>query len=175
MKDRIIKGLSYDPYYMELCYKYCNGHELWRDLYQFIFLTLLEMKDEDFFMIKDYRRYINRMVWLNWISSNSPFRKMYDFSTIELDDNLIDKEIELDTSDLEVVEQVLNEFIAESRKKGQYHWKNKLFEMYVEEGNIREVSRKVGIPYPTVRYNLTQIIDAINERITRNNTKTNWN
>lgn len=175
MKHKIVKELSSDPYYMELCYRYCNGHELWRDLYQFIFLTLLEMKDEDFFLIRNHKKYITRMVWLNWVSANSPFRRVYDFTTISLEENLIEADVELDTSDIEVVEEVLNEFIRESKRKKQYHWKNKLFEMYVEEGSMRKVSAKVGIPYPTVRYNLTQIIDTINERITRNNTKTNWN
>ena len=173
-KNTIISKLATDNTYKDLCYSYSGGSELWEDLYQFIFLSLLEIPEARLIEInnRNIKGYISRMIWINWVSPTSPFRRQYDFNYQDMTGNELDEYVELDTYAIEVADEVIEELTRKSNKKNIYAWQPKLFQLYVESGCMREVARMVGIPYPTVRHNLIVIIKKINERITYNNTKT---
>jgi len=172
-KEKIIEDICNNKYYNNYCHKITNYNKLSGDLYQHVILQFIMMPEEKVIHLygQNLKGYLCRMFWLNWHSKLAPFWReyKYDFDDISIDvaDNNVNEEQEII---IHIANEVLKEEEEKCSKRGQYHWNVELFNLYVEDGNYRELARKLDIPYPTVRYNINEIKTKINERIA-NNTK----
>ena len=165
----LISKITSDRYFIDYCYKLTGGKDIYKDLYQFILLALLEMpKDKQEAIANgNYKNYVTRMIWLNWKSDTAPFRKLYIFKEEDLDQDIKEEieDIQYSEDSLQIIDEVLREEIDYHHKKKTFPWNVELFKMYVDVGSYHEMARKINIPYATVRYNINDLIVRINERI----------
>ena len=78
-KEDIINKVTSDIFYNNYCEMKCNYRDIHKDLYQFIILSLLEMKEKKLKAINkgNLKGYVCRMIWLNATSKTAPFYKEY--------------------------------------------------------------------------------------------------
>lgn len=173
MIEKIVK----DKYYKDLCHKCISNPDLANDLLQFTLLQFLEKPKErqKEILNGNYKSYIARMIWLNAVSKNSPFWKIYDDNSTDIGlPDIADTESNheyyiLKEEVLKVADEVIQMEIERQDKEGKYHWNVTLFRYYFEsDASMHDLSRRTGVPYPTIRYNINDIIKLINERINHN-------
>lgn len=171
-RDEIIQEVVNDKAYLEYCKRACQGKDIYKDLYQYTILTVLEKPEEE---IKDiYERgslkpYISRIIWL---SVNSPSSQFYA-QNITAQGYEIQGDLEED-SEYGVFEEWAERFDRELEKEcnrcitnGIYPAQIKIYQMWEELGSMKEVARCTQIPYNTIKRYVAetrkQIIEKINE------------
>lgn len=173
MIEKVLK----DKYFKNLCVKALGNKDLADDLIQSVILQFLEKPKEvqENIYKGNFHNYISRMIWLNGTSKNSPFWRQYEdnFTDVKMPDVIQEESNNeyfiLKEEVLKIADEVIHMEEERQSKQGKYHWNTALFRFYFEsDESMRDISKRTGVPYPTIRYNINDIINLINERINHN-------
>lgn len=148
---QIIEHLTKVTYIKKLC---GMAHDLQDDLFQHIWVRILEMPQEKIVSIyeKGYLEfYINRMIINEIKNPNNSFAKLtLKISPIlELTQEEYDKE-----KDLSIEQTVI---IVKSKLETLFWYDKKLFELYLEHGSLRKVAVKTGIKYGAIHKTINKV------------------
>lgn len=193
-KHEIVEEITKDESYLSYCKRVCGGKDVYKDLYQYTILTLLEKKENE---IKDvYKRgsikpYIARIIWININNPTSQFNREY--RSKELIDVSVFLELNndedycffktpnalIENNEVDEFEEWANRYDEEIEKEcnrciqnGVYPAKIKIYQIYEELGSRREVSKCTQIPYDTIKRYVAEtrkeIVKKVNENTDRN-------
>lgn len=171
-RNEIITEIYNDKKYIDYCRKVMNGDDLHKDLFQYVCLYLAEMKETKLLQLHNtggLRMYIARIIYINAYSQSSQFRKQYE-SGEDLPAKIVelfeDDEAEMFKDEsIKKIKKAIEEAEKESIKNGVYPASAKLFQIYLECGNGREVARRTGIPYITVWKHIEDFKNKIRAKI----------
>ena len=180
-KAKIIDLIVKDNSYLNYCKKVCGGRDIYKDLYQYTVLYLLEMNDTKLISIYNtggIRNYIGRIIYVNGNIPTSVFKKEYE-GKIQIQD-LDYERLQIKDENSDGLQNLMDEFDRELQKecneciqKGIYPAAVKIYELYEEKGSYVEVSRATNIPYKTIqRYvhgTRKKIIDRLNGKNSNSN------
>ncbi len=188
-KREIIEIVANDTRYLKCCQKWVKRGDLYKDLYQFIMLSVCEMDENKLQVIYEGNiySYVTRMIWLNAVSKTAPFyRYNKQIGDVELTNDTrhsMNYEIVLDEENEELENEELLDHIELFLKSEVEYWESKgkedktlavkLLGRYTELGNYRQLAREADIPYSTVRYTIKTLLEKINEDITSNYKRAN--
>ncbi len=168
-KKDIIEAIAKDKKTLEYCKKVCKRGDLYNDLMQYTLLYLLEMDENKLIDIHNNGRldfYVARIIYIN---ANSPSSRFMNTHKTIGDDFLIDNiPIVKDKNNNRLINRINKEIAIEQAtiiNSGAYPVSVKLLELYAECGNLRDVSRKTGIPYMTVYRHVTEIKTKLKNKI----------
>lgn len=187
-KHEIVDKIIKDESYLNYCKRVCGERDEYKDLFQYTILSLLEKKEEE---IEDvYKRgsikpYVARIIWFNANNPTSQFNREHRSK------ELIDIGVFVDRGDIEEDFFKTPESLIESNERDEFaEWANKfdeginkecercikegvypapikIYQIYEEIGNMREVSKCTQIPYDTIKRYVSQtrkkILNRLNE------------
>lgn len=114
-------------------------------------------------------KFMSGMLWRSYHSSTSPYHKLYrqsgkvyelyDSTAEELADEPYD--IELDLT-IESIQGILEDMESDTVEQW---FRAKLFQMWLDEPNYSELSRKTGIPRTSISQAVNEAIDYIKTRV----------
>lgn len=182
-KNTIVIEIYNDKAYIDYCKRCCNGNDIYKDLFQYVILTILGMEETKLFNIyknNGLRNYIARIIY---ISANSKTSEFYRTINGKIDEIDIDYSHTLESLPNEIDEK-LNMFDDEMEKecnaciqKGIYPASVMMYHLYEKHGSLSEVSRCTDIPFTTVKRHVDtirdKIVKKINENSSSNTTKGN--
>ena len=181
-KTQTIEVLYKDAKLKEASRNIAPNKKIAEDLFQEVFLRLLEMPDEDFAKILNPRYYIIKMMF-NWCRGRSEFFNNYikihpQVNIESVAQNAIEPtemEIELSGNYFNAVTPLtvsivkeLSKIEKEQKAIGRYPYKKDIFIWYTKLGSSRNVERETGINYGTVH----KIINEIKKRVNENSSST---
>jgi hypothetical protein len=172
----LIEKIISDKYYLSFCKKVCGKNDIYQDLYQHVILTVLELPKEKLLEINkgNLKGYITRIIYISANSKTSPFfLQNYDHAaSSEAVMRDIPEEEPL-TDDFEIRQKVYNSTLKTEERiyqqNGEFAFQVNLFKIWIKEGSYLKTAKKTKIPYPTVRYNVSNFIKKINENLNNNN------
>ena len=178
-KEFIIKEITEDVQYKQYCDNFSNSD----DLYQFVILSLLEMKEERLIAINkgNQKNYIKRMIWLNATSKTSPFFKLMGYNhelnlydenkCTAQDDCLLSQEYEkTHEENYNKLEKFINKEVEKLESEGKEPLALKLFYLNANGKSLHKLAKESGVPYPTIRYTIKQLTKRMNEVIINHTT-----
>jgi RNA polymerase sigma factor (sigma-70 family) len=164
-KSKIIEGIYKDPAYRNVCRNIASP-ALFEDLFHEVIINLLELSDEKIIEAKE-KKYLKflfvKIAHNSWNSKHSPFYKKYRHNdSTESIDLIIGLESNLD-ADLEVKEQVFQEFTQEVKDSiDSLNWYDQtLLKLYIDIGEFRKISVMTGIKYGAVQYTIQKTIKKL--------------
>ena len=180
-RNEIIEQVSKESIYIDYCKRVCGGRDIYKDLFQFIILSLMEIEEEKLIGINErgkLKGYIVRMIYINANSKTSPFYR--EITGFEFVDTEFNYDVSYTESD-EETEIALNNFDEELKKecnkceqRGVYPSAIKIYELYEQKGSYTEVSKCTQIPYKTIlRYvhkTREKILNNLNDKNINGNT-----
>ena len=177
-KNDILLSITSDDNYIEMCKTICKGKDVYKDLYQYTMLYVCEMPEEKLILLnnQNIKGYIHRIIWFNAHNTTGQFYREYKgrIDLVEYDASL-NLEESAEEESAEEWKSALNKSIEktledERKKSTNYAWNVELFKIWIKNNtNYRKVARLTTIPYPTVRYNILEMIKKINENSCNNN------
>ena len=174
VKKEIIDKVANDKHYLNYCKRLCRGRDVYNDLYQYVMLYLLEMDEDKLINISkgNLKGYIERIIWVNAYYKTTPFHKKHaliscdnEFRADDLVDDSESNSEEIHNRLIGAIDQTIKE--EEERDNG-HSWDVELFKIWMKEGSASATARATSIPYHTVRININQIIEKINENLNSN-------
>jgi len=168
-KNEILNEICNDEKYIDYCYSVA-GCDLYKDLFQYVCLYLLEINDDKLIKLHKeggLRMYVARIIYISIHSNRSEFKKQLygKLKTEELPENINTNDDDFnDEEQIKKIESEIDKEITKSIKKNIYPAQAKLFEIYVDCGNYKEVSRVTGIPYLTVRKHIQSFQNKIKNK-----------
>ena len=154
-KSEAIEIISNDKKLIRICRNITGGNLLYKDLYQETLLILLECSEDYFQKIKCIECFFIKIADRNWNSVTSRFYYKYrKKETFEIHEHEYDPEVD------DTIKQI------ERKIKKEYWYDRRLFEIYLQEGSCRAVSRKTGIPFQSVALTISKLKKRIHENIT---------
>jgi RNA polymerase sigma factor (sigma-70 family) len=164
-KSKIIEGIYKDPAYRNVCRNIASP-ALFEDLFHEVIINLLELSDEKIIEAKE-KKYLKflfvKIAHNSWNSKHSPFYKKYRHNdSTESIDLIIGLESNLD-ADLEVKEQVFQEFTQEVKDSiDSLNWYDQtLLKLYIDIGEFRKISVMTGIKYGAVLSTIKKTIKKL--------------
>jgi RNA polymerase sigma factor (sigma-70 family) len=164
-KSKIIEGIYKDPAYRNVCRNIASP-ALFEDLFHEVIINLLELSDEKIIEAKE-KKYLKflfvKIAHNSWNSKHSPFYKKYRHNdSTESIDLIIGLESNLD-ADLEVKEEVFQEFTQEVKDSiDSLNWYDQtLLKLYIDIGEFRKISVMTGIKYGAVQYTIQKTIKKL--------------
>lgn len=159
IKHDVLKELSENKEYVNICKKILNGNSLYKDLYQDVMVIFIEYDDVKLNQLNNTNelRYLYVRILCNHVHSNSsPFHKKYR-------SHIDEKEYKafLQTEANSESERYKVADIAKNIVDKQYWFNKELFNLYIEKGSIREIEKETGIPRST----LHRILDETKQKI----------
>ena len=151
----------------QMAQKITKGHPLWEDLCSYTITNFLEHKDYER-LIADGQamRFMSGIMWRSFNSSTSEFHTIYRqkgrvFSGETPEPEHEDYNYEIDL----VIDQIYR--IIELMKKGESDlwYRGKLFEMWLENPNYSDLSRKTGIPRTSISHAVNEAREYIREEL----------
>ena len=158
-----------DKTYYAICRKIARSKDLADDLLQHIVLLILEGKAGNIQAVAEagnLRWYFVRLCTNQYKStSTSSFsREMKHLEPVVEYWHIEDREVYYDTSEFEeVFEKEYNQVTQYINERGWYH--AKLFELYVEVGSIRKLSKQTNISHVSIFKSIKDTKDYVNSRI----------
>jgi len=151
-----ISNIALNIKFSNYCFKVARGNDMYKDLYQYCFLKMLEMPDGKFKRFKDHNElpfYMMRIAYLSWNSKTSPFYKENISFTNSTDDKVICYVEDKDeyTEELIIrISKVIEADLNDVAKKKRIPVANILFNEWRELGDYRSVAKKFNLPLMTV-------------------------
>jgi DNA-directed RNA polymerase specialized sigma24 family protein len=134
--------IAKDKTIYDYSFKVAKGNDLHRDIVSEIIIYLSDLENEKFNAINDLKSYVCKMIYFSWNSPTSPFYRKYrgdnDYTHTEPSCTIEDSA----TQELFLIEERISKF--------RYPTEVRLFQLYVEIGNYRDVAKLVGLPKSTV-------------------------
>ena len=177
-RDKILQDIANDEQYKDYCRYVCNGRDVWKDLYQYVFLYVCELPEDKILEIAEgsIEWYIKRVMYMSANYKTTPFYKEY-VGKVSISDEPLNINIKDDTFEEldneswrdELRDNINDTLNTERNKNDEYSWEIGLFELWMNSGDsIREIARKTRIRYPTVRYHISALKKKINENTSNN-------
>lgn len=162
--------ISRDKTYYAICRKIARSKDLADDLLQHIVLLILECKAGNIQAVAEagnLRWYFVRLCTNQYQStSTSTFSRLYKHFEPVMEYLPIEQEI-IDCSEFEeVFEKEYNQVTQYINERGWYH--AKLFELYIEVGSIRKLSKQTNISHVSIFKSIKDTKEYVLNRI--NNT-----
>lgn len=159
-KANIIDKITRDEWYKQSCKKIAAG---WADdMYQDMFLIILELKDEKILELSDtcLRCWYYRVLCNQFNNIYSPFFKKYrqfEKKALEFKPDLWDTQpLDSEPVDVAAIKQAIGEL-------GWYQ--QKVIELYVEEGSLRAASRESKIPVKSLHNTVKKVRQHVKKRL----------
>jgi len=118
---------------------------------------------------KDAMKFMSGMLWRSFHSSTSPYHKLYrqggrmhelyDTTAQELADEPYDMELDLT---IESIQGIMEDMETDTVEQW---FRAKLFQMWLEQPNYSELSRKTGIPRTSISQAVNEAIDYIKTKV----------
>ena len=168
-KSEIVLEITKDKAYSNYCKKVCSNKDIYKDLYQYVILYLLEMSEEKIVRLYNeggLKNYIVRIIYLN-AHGDTPFTRQQKSIGDDIKINSIANE-EKDNKEerINLVKEAIKKEVLICHQKKIYPAGLKLLDLHLELGSYQKVANKTKIPYKTV----IKYISSIKEKI-RNNLK----
>lgn len=173
-KNDIVLEITKDKGYMDCCRKLCLGKDIYRDLFQYIVLYLLEMDEKKLKAIHsrgELKWFVVRIIYVNAKSPDSQFQRTFkdNSGNFEPIHQLPDTISEEDTTK---IDDLLNRFDEEMDRecndciqKGVYPASVMLYHLYEKHGSYTEVAKCTRIPYKTVQRHVHSIREKVIKKI----------
>lgn len=172
-RNEIIEGIYKDSQYLSYCKQVCGSGDLYKDLFQYAVLYLMEMNEDKLIALNEsggLRMYIVRIIYINAKSERSEFNKQYADRVVYED--MYEPE-SIDENIISDVEAELRKEVIFCNSKNIYPASAKLLEIYAECGSYQEVANRTKIPYKTVRRHIITLREKIIKNINDKNTISN--
>ncbi len=190
--NQVIEDLTHNPMYMDVCKIYTKDKEISEELYQELFIILIEYDKTKIIEMNDngqLKYFIIGIIKRMATSKTTAFyRKIIKFTylTDTLPDILIDVNNKLVDDGTELEEKLIDDGIFESKlelmgniqhllservkREPKFHYQRTLFNMcYLEKMNYREIHEDTKIPpssvYKTIRTTLRWVMGELDEDI----------
>ena len=169
-KEQIAELICRDKTYRAICRKIARSADLADDLLQHIVLLILEGKAGNIEQVTasgNLRWYFVRLCTNQYQStSTSTFSRLYKHFEPVMEYLPIEQEINDCSEDMELFEKEYKQVTQYINERGWYH--AKLFELYIEIGSIRKLSKQTKISHVSIFKSLKDTKDYVHNRI--NNT-----
>lgn len=170
MNEDIVNVIVKDKSFKQICNKIANRAELADDLYQHIILEILEDKAGKIriaYQNNQLKFYFVRLALNQYRSTNtSTFSKLYrqyepvfEYLPIQYETN--EDQYDEDEDKAHELEYKLTKELIEER--GWYH--AKLFELYLEYGNLRALSKATKIPLVSIHQSIKETKKYVHNRL----------
>lgn len=142
--------------------------EMADDLSQEVMLTLFEKPEAKIMAAYNggyFLFYVVRIILNLARSKNSSLHKKYGH--LNVNEEIQDHHLEADdySTDVDSQFQQAQDEMNRWAKDGDYPYEKNLFELHLQLGNKKELSRKTGIPYRSICYTIDNCKDKIKNRI----------
>jgi len=158
-KSDIVTEIYLDKNYINYCKKIA-GKNLCDDLFQYVCEYLLKMDEvklKELHSKNELRMYVARIIYCSINGNRSQFKKellgkvKYDELVSDITDYSFPSETTTTDEVVTKINYIIKNETEKSIKVGQYPATVKLFEIYMELGDYKQVSKQTKIPYHTVR------------------------
>jgi len=152
-KDEIIRELTANPEYKELCKKirkdgFCD------DLHQEILISLLEMPSDRAEKIICLRCYIAKMIYSSF-NQYAPFHKTYIKPSEPVDTITETYDPTIDQRAKQIEKMLM----------GEDEIDRTFFYAYLREGTYRKAAKKIGVDFTTIHKSVQKTRQKIRERL----------
>ena len=164
---QIAELISRDKTYYAICRKIARSKDLADDLLQHIVLLILEGKVNNIINVTKAGnlKWFFVRICLNQhnSTSTSTFSRLYKHFEPTMEYLPIEQEINDCSEFEEVFEKEYNQVTQYINERGWYH--AKLFELYVEVGSIRKLSKQTNISHVSIFKSIKDTKEYVNNRI----------
>lgn len=165
-KHEIVELITKDKAYEAYCKRVCNGKDIYKDLYQYIILTILEKEESKIVGLHErgeIKLYISRIIWLSVNSKNSEFYQKYiSGEWDELNINISEEEAEGDFERfMDGFNEKLDVECNRCETDGIYPTSVKIYEAYTLEGSYTKTAKRLNIPINTIHRHVANTRDLI--------------
>lgn len=166
-RNDILNEIVSDKKYIDYCKKIAG--DLSDDLFQYVCLYLLEMNEEKLIQLHNtngLRMYVTRIIYISINSERSEFKKqLFGRLKYEEVEHIEDVQTESNDDVINQINSLIDAEINKSIKKNCYPATAKLFQIYLECGSYKEVSKRTNIPYLTVLKHVQSFQSKIKSKI----------
>ncbi len=167
----IVESIAKDKEYTNMCSKICPDYT--DDLWQEALLILLEYdKDKLIGIYKNGRLkfFVCKILMNQAHSSTSPFHKKY-----RMREDLYVSDITYESYDFskdKLIDNCLSEISIYGAENDNNWYRSELFKLYMQEGSMRKLSNKTGIPVMSIQRSLNEFKTDIKQRLNENTSHT---